>query len=326
MFNLSYESIKGGPIRGMGTQLNIFKEYGIEAIVSDFAIVLGCDFCTVNNKNITDRYWTSTAGYETENNDFRILSPSSPGNSPYYRNVGCRPALYFPNKINEIEYEYGEYPQWAASATIHLELEELYNRGDLLKTGKTYTTDSRKYNEYNKSFKELKHIEYYYKGKKYVRVKMNSCKEDYKKIKLSNGIEYSNCDNIWIEVKPIIWLIDTINNLGVSKYVLFSGLQFVNKIEYICDVNEFKRNISNTNLMRFLNDIFSKEIVQSQKYIISNSQLSREEEIEKLKEEVEFLRNKLQEKDKLLNNIYSLLNDEISVFKDLPSGKTKIKM
>ncbi len=52
-----------------------------------------------------------------------------------------------------------------------MELEENYKSGfGIRKIGKTYTTDSVDYDDYDRSFEPRKHEEFEYKGKKYIRI------------------------------------------------------------------------------------------------------------------------------------------------------------
>ena len=82
------------------------------------------------------------------------------------RDDGARPALPF-SSISSIptngvsgrrasdgilEVEYGYYPQKAVSRDIQQKLERAFQRRSLSRTGKKYTTDSRKYDEYDEEF------------------------------------------------------------------------------------------------------------------------------------------------------------------------------
>ena len=144
-------------------QLEIFKKRGTIAPISDFAILCGGyvndDFHYNNNKSLENRsgwYWTKTP----HSNNARVVDfhGNSSCSTVDLRDGGSRPALPF-SSIQKIstnvvsgndgikEVEFGEYPQMSASWDEQEILEDLYNLGSLNKTGKTYTIDSKKYND-----------------------------------------------------------------------------------------------------------------------------------------------------------------------------------
>lgn len=262
---LSYEQINGAK------RLKIFDIFDVKATPSDFAILLGAyimdNYRTYDNYRLEHRfgyYWTKTSD---EYDNAIIVRPdgSSIGEDLDWRDFGTRPVLSYSLIANEskiiknledkvLEIEYGEYPKKAATLEVQTILNSLYNSGRLLKTGRYYTTDSRKYNKYNDDFQAIKHIEYEYNNKKYIRVKANSCFDGYK-FTLSNEQKYCDGDYVWVEVMPIRWLVDKENNIAVSKNLLFSGIQFDNKKRY-------KGNFEDTIMYMFLNRYFIKEIMQ----------------------------------------------------------------
>ena len=54
-------------------------------------------------------------------------------------------------------------------------LERAYRSGSISRTRNSYTTDSVSYDDYNTSFQPQTYQEYEYNGKKYVRIKADSC-------------------------------------------------------------------------------------------------------------------------------------------------------
>jgi len=179
------------------------------------------------------------------------------------RNVGARPALPFSSisliptngesgrraSDGILEVEYGYYPQKAASKEMQKKLEKEYRRA----TEKGYTTDSRKYNEYDKPFEEQMHMGLTYNGKRYVRVKANLCEN---KVTLSNGQEYKNGDYVWVEVAPVKWLIDEEAKIMLSDKIIFAGVQFNEKSDYKTE------NFEEVRIKRFMDEIFSKDLEQ----------------------------------------------------------------
>lgn len=146
-----------------------------------------------------------------------------------------------------MEVEYGEYPQYAVDANLGRTLDREFASGRLKKTGKTYTTDSSRFN--SDSFEARKHHEYEYNGKKYVKVKYIH----FECCKLSNGREFYNENEVWVEVAPIKWLVDEKSRLMISKTCLASGIRFCNDRQYRGD---FERN----EMYMFLNTYFAKDI------------------------------------------------------------------
>ena len=167
-----------------------------------------------------------------------------------------------------LEVEYGEYPQIAAPKDMQITLENAFQRRSINPTGKIYTTDSAKYNDYDKKFEPETHEEYIYNDKKYVRIKANSY-YDGNKFTLSNGEEYKDDDYIWIEVQPIKWLVDENKDIAITERLLFAGIQFKHKRDY-------KGDFETTDLKKFLDNYFSKEIEKST-VLTSNPDIVQEE-------------------------------------------------
>ena len=250
-------------------QLDVFKKYGVTASKTDYSILLSGytsdDYKIVgfNLKNRNGWYWTKTP----YNNSAHAVSYD--GNNSWTgvkkRFCGCRPVSLF-SSISEIsstgvrgkkslvEVEYGEYPQKVTSKKLQLILEKAYQSGSLKQTGKSYTVDSRRRNEYDADFVEQKYDEFVFQGKKYVRVIANICFNSDEVI-LSNGEKYKDVDAAWVEVSPIKWLVDKKAKIMVSKHILFSGIQFNDK--------EYDGDFSKTSLKWYLDNFFSKEIIPS---------------------------------------------------------------
>ena len=256
--------------------LKVFKKYGKEASITDFSILLGADindsYYTKEGNTLEDRagyYWTRT---DHGDNDARIVYFTGHGTYDRVdiRDVCVRPSLPYSSisnisenitKIEDgiLEVEYGEYPQKAVSKDLQQKLEVLYKNKNLNKTGKTYTTDSRKYdeyyNEYYNEFQTQTHVEYEYNGKKYIRFKDNSYFGSNEFI-LSNGEKYRDGDYIWVEVSPIKWIVDEKEDIAITKKLIFLGVQFNRERNY-------KGNFKSTNMYKFLNEIFIKDILPS---------------------------------------------------------------
>lgn len=159
--------------------------------------------------------------------------------------------------FDQNELNYGYYPQKAVPKVLQEILEQNYLSISLEETGKIYTTDSRKYNDYDKEFFPQSLKEYKYRDRKFVRVKVNSC-FDGNKFMLSNGEEYQDGDYVWIEVLPIKWII--LKNSLLSRDILFAGVQFNRERNY-------QGNFKETDIYRFLDQCFSKEITHKKQEV-----------------------------------------------------------
>ena len=256
-------------------KLDIFKKRGTKAAVTDFSILLGAfvsDYHVEGDSSLEGRtgfYWTKS---DDGDNDARVVIEDGTRNCNYVpsRHGGARPALPF-SSIDRIptngvsgrraadgilEVEYGYYPQKAVSKDMQTRLEQAYTRGSLSRTRNTYTTDSVKYNAYSTPFNAKTHEEYEYNGKRYVRVEANSY-YDGNNFTLSNGEQYRDGDNVWVEVEPVKWLVDERARMMITENLIFAGVQF-NK-----ERNYHTRDFDRTDIKTFMDRYLSRDLVQS---------------------------------------------------------------
>ena len=255
--------------------LEVIKKRGTKAAITDFSILLGGyvndDYHIDGDRTLAGRtgfYWTRS---DDGDNDARVVDDDGP--RTHYnvrkRSGGARPALPF-SSIDKIptngvsgkratdgvlEVEYGFYPQSAVTRGLQQELERQFTSGRLTKTGNGYTTDSRKYDEYGGKFKAQRHEEYEYKGKRYIRVKANSC-FDGEDFKLSNGESYSDGDQVWVEVEPIKWLVSERDKLMLAEKIIFAGVQFKHERDYHTE------DFGKTDIKKFIDDCWARDIEQ----------------------------------------------------------------
>lgn len=270
-------------------QLQIFKKYGTNAAVTDFSLLLGIEVSSDHTSDSLyniDRdyfdtraadYWTKT---KEEDKIIAISSYSFGYNSPKNiknRYLGIRPVIKYSDILEEyqnkrisdkevIEVEYGEYPQTICDEKRRLELEKEYKENKLIKTDKIYTVNTNK----EESFIPTELPEYYYNGKKYIRYIADG---NQIRTRLSNKkyIEYKKA--YWIEIKPIIWMIDEKEDIAVSKKLLVTGIAY--------DQTNNK-NFEETEIYKYLNNYFIKEI-KSEKKIKEKRKLDElEEELDNL--------------------------------------------
>lgn len=255
-------------------RLEVIRKYGIKSAITDLCVLTGSylyEDTIDEDRSLTGRtscFWTRS---DDDDNDVRMVDENAIRSFIYRckRSGAVRPALQspvifsqiFPNRVmgyNGIEeVEYGEYPQNAADSRMQNILESEYNRG-VNKTGRSYTFDSVRYDDYDTGFKPVTYEEYEYQGKKYIRIKANS-DFDGTKFKLSNGVKYRDGDYVWVEVLPVKWLIDDKTGILISKKGLVSGIRFLNKS------TNYKGDFSKTEMKEYLDRYMSKELFQTTK-------------------------------------------------------------
>ncbi|MEG1312905.1 MAG: ATP-binding protein [Bacilli bacterium] len=252
-------------------KLDILKKYGMIMPITDFAILLGAlvgyNCYSSDGKDLKNRsgyyFSSSIAGCSS------VRSVDKEGgkswNNYFYHNYAARPASLFsdiklisPNVERGanglLEIEYGEYPQYVVSESQNRTLEESYRINGMKKTGKTYTTDSNKRNDYESSFNAMKHEEYEVNGKKYVRIISKPDIHGNVLVHLSNGVQLYTVDDqpIWVEVQPIKWLVDEKAKIILSKRGLFSGVTYSSE--------KYNGDFKKTEIKKFMDNYFSKDI------------------------------------------------------------------
>ena len=250
-------------------KLDILKKRGTKAAITDFSVLLGEHVENDIEERTTGDYWTKS---DDGANDACIVKDDG---SFYCDNVnkrssGARPALLFSSigsiptngesgkraRDGILEVEYGYYPQKAVSKDMQERLERAYRSESISKTRNIYTTDSVDHNKDDTSFQPQTHQEYEYNGKRYVRVKANSYYDGYD-FTLSNGEQYRDGDNVWVEVQPVKWLVDEKSRMMITEKIIFAGVQF-NK-----ERNYHTRDFDRTDIKTFMNRYLSKDLVQS---------------------------------------------------------------
>ena len=257
------------------SQLEVIRKYGTKAAITDLCVLTGSYLCEDTDYNIdedksltgrTSRFWT-----RSDDGVYNVCGVNLTGNRSnkhrYQRNGVVRPALQSsvifsqisPNRVRGYngteEVEYGEYPQNAADSRMQNILESEYNRG-MNKTGRSYTFDSVKYDDYDTGFKPVTYEEYEYQGKEYIRIRANS-DFDGNKFKLSNGVEYRDGDYVWVEVSPVKWLIDDRTGILISKKGLVSGIRFLDKnLDYTGDFDR-------TEMKEYLDRYMLRDLTQT---------------------------------------------------------------
>ena len=282
-------------------KLDILEKRGTKAAITDFSILLGAyvsDYHVDNDSSLEGRtgyYWTKS---DDGDNDARVVDGSGRRScrNVLERGGGARPALPF-SSISSIptngvsgkragdgvlEVEYGFYPQKAVSKDMQERLERAFKSGSLSRTGKNYTTDSRRYDDYDAEFSPKQHQEYQYNGKRYVRVEANS---DFGggEFQLSNGEKYRDGDNVWVEVSPVKWLVDERAKIMLTDKLIFSGVQFNHTRDY------HTRDFDKTDIKTFMDRYLSRDLEQSRGTIETGEQGEGTEEIQPRKSRLQKL-------------------------------------
>ena len=341
MDNLELTLLSDGQIWGNSSepQLEVIKKYGTKAAITDLCALTGSYLCEDTNYNIdedrslngrTSRFWTRS---DDDNNDVRAVFENGVRyfNYRYKRNGAVRPALQSsvifsqisPNRVRGYngteEVEYGEYPQNAADSRMQNILESEYNRG-MNKTGRSYTFDSVKYDDYALGFKPATYEEYEYQGKEYIRIKANS-DFDGNKFKLSNGVEYRNGDYVWVEVSPVKWLIDDKARILISKKGLVSGIRFLDK------KTNYKGDFDRTEMKEYLDRYMLRDLTQTVTFTrIQNMTLEEKERFEEEQKQAERRSNPYSFKFKEVSEediIRCAIESNIAVFLHGPSSEGK---
>ena len=164
-----------------------------------------------------------------------------------------------------IEVDYGEYPQSILRASEEANFERAFACREVRVTGRKYTTDSVFYQDYDRSFVAREHIEYEYNQKRCIRfVADANCTG----VTLSDGRVIEEGKAYWVLVEPITWLVDRVSNIALCKKIIFSGVQFQQD-------NNYQGDFENTDLNKFTNQFFAKEIVAERMYL-QNIDLEKE--------------------------------------------------
>lgn len=235
----------------------IFKIYGKDARETSFSRLLLSHNCFYNS------WWTSSCGNKN------IIVVKKDGNLDEHFGfdypIGCRPVIRYSfikdfvkivetKRFGVLEVEYGEYPKNIVSQTKQEFLEDNYSKNLLRKTGKSYTIPNKYINVYE-NVDYFLCDEYEYQGNKYVRFEADRNINE----SLNNEIRIEEGKPYWIKVEPVRFLVDKKYDIAITKDIVFSGVKYIDEFYYFGD---FKT----TNLYKYLNEVFAKDIVPSNIY------------------------------------------------------------
>ena len=263
-------------------QLEVLKKYGTLTAITDLAILTGGYVNTSESyinahrakddnslRGRTGRIYTQSTYLAPAPCNITIIDDNGYATNDCIDSRSCtiRPVLLLsPDLYDEIyknrvkgyngieEVEYGEYPQYAPSSKKQQKLQMLYDKKQLQKTGGTYTFDSTHDN--TEEFVPITYDEYEYNGSKYIRVKMYSYFR--KTTQLSNGETYDDDDYVWLEITPVVWLIDEETKSLISKRGILSGIRYCQADDYHY-TGEFKQ----TNMKKYLDKYMLRDLFQT---------------------------------------------------------------
>lgn len=243
-------------------QIEVIHKYGNKTLVSDLAILTGAEYEKDEKGNVGTIF---TQAKESTGN---VLAVGASGEKKTElrcsRKGAIRPvillsSIFSDDEVKKIdigngiyEVEYGEYPQYATDKDLQRKLEIGWQNNRIKRTGRSYSFDTRKNDDYYMQTFTAEFPEYEFDNKKYIRYRANTCYND-KKVELSNGAKYENGEFVWIEVSPVKWLVDEKSEMLISKIGLVSGIRFNDTILY-------DGNFSKTDIKRYIDDVMKKEL------------------------------------------------------------------
>lgn len=291
--------------------LEVFQKYGINTTITDLALLTGACYDTSNKKEKRGRTWlkSSDSGKVviiSSHNAYELCP--APRRIFTIRPIFQSSSLFSEvskNRVTNDEVEYGEYPQYVPCKYIQKELEKQYWQRKLQKTGRNYTFDKNAYDA-SKGFKAITYDEYEYKGRKYIRIKANTCYLGIERVQLSDGEYYKNGDYVWVEVSPVKWLIDDKTETFISKVGLLSGIRFDKN-------NYYNGNFEATEMYRYLNTHMVRDLFQTTKLITPEipKKTVKLSEQEKLINEIKNYLEKIKNNEQFVNEVITIVNNLI---------------
>jgi len=153
----------------------IFKKIGTKCAITDFAILLGGYVSSYHTSDLSSKAKERTGWWYLSSACFKdidiiYVNGDILSSDASKRDGGIRPVIQLPkdqnilsgtiNNEGILEVEYGEYSQYVVDTSLAITLESNYLAGRIKKTGKTYTTDSRKWDDNSAPFRAQEHEEY----------------------------------------------------------------------------------------------------------------------------------------------------------------------
>ena len=204
--------------------------------------------------------------------------------------VGIRPAMRFStfHSINSdlklsrltaelFEVDYGRYLQDSAEEELQskltnavaidsLDLKESERKQivDILRIEKiTKTNDFYAKNEIKyREFVPKKLSVYEYQGRRFAKVTADTSFFDDEHFLLSNGVSYKNGDSIWIEEKPVRWLVNREKDIMMTEKIIQAGIRF----DY--DNTTYEPEFYHTAMFNYLDERMAQEMFKHDKILV----------------------------------------------------------
>lgn len=260
---------------------DIFKIYGLRSEITDFAIFnsdkskkyyLNSYFKLVTNwfiqANLSNNIYTSYKDYILD----AVISIDSyhKGTRPVVKYSSIKDYVKNVKPINGDIYEVEcfSYPQSIVDKITSNILEEKFWERDLEETGKIYTVNNKYEKEPWNKDKKLnmkEYAEYLYDGDKYVRCGCPSTSPLIFPPSKCGTIYVPDEEERWIKVEPIKFLVDKKLDFAISEKCLISGMPLVKK-ENVHNYLRENKEFSETDLYKYLNTYFIKDIIPSDTY------------------------------------------------------------
>ncbi len=281
------------------TALDVIKKRGTKAVITDYAIILGGYVSNLDDGSnlkykigsyFTGSYNESSVGivYDDGKNYYTSLNRRDTGIRlvmPFKDKVPSNNGIVFEKPDGVLEVEYGYYPQDSVSIKLEEELNNKFLNNNIKVTDNIHLFDS---------YGNITTTEVYeLNGKKFVFVKANFYRNR-NSYKLSNDKVYKNGSYVWIEIKPIKWLIDKKSNLMIMEKIIFEGVSFEDANDFI---NKYLKN-----------DMFNVENIQMVNVTNDKDCNTLKDELNKIKNEIEY---------------YKKQNEELRAFNEELSKKNK---
>lgn len=245
------------------------KQINIRAEATDYCLFLGAT--ASKSRKINYSYWWS----RSSDGDGDVFAVDDVGDFEYLkardRQGSTRPCINYDTispyckQISDtssqgiFKVQFGEYPQQAVNKELKDELDRaFFNRDENLKTTGAYYTCDRTSLESTEQYLPMMLFEYSYNGKKYVL-----CQGAQKGFDTKNGDRINKGDSWWFEVQPVEWYVDLSNNLAISTQCLFSGIRMNFPSNY------HNSDFQTSELYKYLNEYFAKQIIQHNKDVLT---------------------------------------------------------
>lgn len=228
-------------------KLGINEDYAkLKANITDFAILQGG--VSINGKG---KYYL-----KPKNARISYILPNGKFESEGYsmmnvRNIGVRPVIQTASipylSKYDIFVKIGNYPQYVPKNSLQEKLECQFMKGKLVITGNSYTFNSKACCEYE------------YKGRRFIRISTEKALVNKNGlVKLSDYFSYTPGCYVWIEVKPVVFVVNHEKKFAIARDILYAGIPFK-------DCEYYDGDFNNSFIKKNMDDVFSKELMQGRK-------------------------------------------------------------